>query len=85
MREATIGSAMPSTQTRVQVPAAAVVAEDRLERVDLVRPHELPESEEDHLRAVGHGRKYAASGAVVREQLRLSPPGDTTSADTARV
>ena len=56
VRDATIGSAIPSTHTRVRAPWPRTPGAERLERVDLVGAHVLPEAEEDHPgSAVGHG------------------------------
>ena len=58
MREATIGSGTPSTQTRVRRPVPALVVAERLERVDLVGARVLAEAEEDHPGAVRHAADY---------------------------
>ena len=57
VREATIGSGIPSTQTSVRRPLPRSSPDDRLERVDPVGPHVLAEAEEHH--AVRHGRSIA--------------------------
>ena len=74
--EATIGSAIPSTQTACAAPAA-VVAADRLERVDLVGARVLAEAEEDHA-----GRSFRHAGIIASWQATLRRAGGGSTYDS---
>ena len=86
VRDATIGSAIPSTQTRVRAPCPRSPVGERLERVDLVGADVLAEAEEDHpLRAVGHPAiipETRAGGSVRRASrgARRRPAPDPRAA-----
>ena len=73
VREATIGSRTPSTQTSVRRPCPRRSSPDRLDRVDLVGARVLAEAEEDHPVAVCHGGIIAARPGVPAGHARARP------------
>ena len=63
VREATIASGHPLDPDERPTPVPALLADDRLERVDPVGAHVLAEAEKDHPRGVAHRRSIARSRA----------------------